>query len=154
MAAFPLWAPDNTTQFSSVFYVPPGFSCLLTADGLSSEKYRTSASDIKTVQTACVRRLIYDFDKQQASSNCKRLSCDWIYDIPHARAEETSNIQMYTCCEPWALSKLNNIKAIGIPGAYCVMLNDPTAVGVAQVYAEQIANGDVHSTAIGRLYFP
>lgn len=156
---FPLWADDNTTQFSSLFNVPPGFSCLLTADGLSLDAYRQSATEVKSAQTACVRRVLFDFDKRsvyehQSRKVSNRLHCDWIYDISQAVAEEMSNLQLYSCCEPWSLTKLNNVKVIGIPGTYCIMLNDPTAVGVAQVYAEQIANDAVQPGAFDRLFFP
>ena len=158
-AIFPLWADDNDTQFSSLFYVPPGFSCLLTADGLAMDAYRQSATDIKSAQTVCVRRVLFDFDKNrvldhQSRKNTMRLQCDWIYDISQATANEVSNLQLYSCCEPWSLSKLNNVKVIGIPGTYCLMLNDPTAIGTAQVYAEQISNDSVMPGTFDRLFFP
>ena len=37
---------------------------------------------------------------------------------------------------PWTLEPCHNLGIIGIPGAYRLRLNDATAVGTAQVYAE------------------
>lgn len=156
---FPLWDAGNDTQFSSLFNVPPGFSCLLTADGLLAEAYRANATDVKEPQMACIRRVLFDFDRSNgcgyhSATSSTRLKCDWIYDTSTVRVGEMSNIPVVSCCEPWFLSKFDNVRAIGIPGTYCIMLNDPTAVGVAQVYAEQISNDAVLPGALDRLFFP
>lgn len=156
---YPLWTADNNTVMSSMFHVPFGHTCILTADGLKRDAFRQSAADIKSVQMACLRRVLFDFDKDAAYAHqsAKRrasLQVDWIFDITSAQATEMSNLQIITCCDAWSLSHESNIKALGLPGTYCLVFNDATAIGTAQVYAELIANEYIKDGALDGIFFP
>lgn len=156
---FPLWAPDNKTVFSSLFHVPEGFCCVLTADGFSEAAYRSSSIVPKVAQLACVRRVLYSFDKDAAFARMSAtvsasLRDTWIYDISQLSAEEVSNVAVTSCCESWAVGMNDNLRVIPLPGTYCMMLNDSTAIGTAQVFAELLSNESIKSGALDRLYFP
>lgn len=134
MSMYALWKPTNRTVHSSVFFVPPGQCCLLYATGLAAERYRASAEEFAAPQCVCVKRLIYEFK----SPTLVNLQCNWIFDIDNTCAEEISDQFIQTNNGTWSLSMCSNIGIIGIPGSYRLELNDSTAVGVAQVYAELI----------------
>ena len=61
-----------------------------------------------------------------------------IFDIDNTCAEEISDQFVQTNNGVWSLSMCCNIGIIGVPGTYRLELNDTTAIGVAQVYAELI----------------
>lgn len=130
----PLWSDINKTMYSSVFNVPPGKVCVLFASKLEREKYRVDNSEFASPQTVCVRRLVHDFDQEQFRfrSGC---NCDWVYDV-EAYTEETvaDEIVDTGCC--WSLTRERNLGIIAVPGTYRLELNDATAIGTAQVYAD------------------
>lgn len=134
MSMYALWKPTNHTAHSSVFFVPPGQCCILYATGLAAERFRTSAEEFVSPQSVCVKRLIHEFK----SPTLINLQCNWIFDIDNTCAEEISDQLVQTNNGVWSLSMCCNIGIIGVPGTYRLELNDTTAIGVAQVYAELI----------------
>ena len=134
MSAYPLWSPTNNTVFSSVFFVPPGQCCILYATNFAAERYRDTASEFSAPQLVCVKRLVHEFVAKDRSN----LKCNWIFDINNAAAEEVADQVVHTCDGSWTLGACNNIGIIGVPGTYRLELNDATAVGRAQVYADLI----------------
>lgn len=134
MSMYTLWKPTNKTVFSSVFFVPPGQCCLLYATGLAAERYRESPEEFSAPQCVCVKRLIHEFKAPRHVN----LQCNWIFDMDNSGAEEVSDQLIQTCNGAWSLSMCNNIGIIGVPGTYRLELNDATAVGTVQVYAELI----------------
>lgn len=148
MSMFPLWEPTNYTVFSSVFNVPVGYCCILHATDFKAEKYRDDAATFIGPQVACVKRLVHEFKARRVVN----LQCDWIFDIDNSRAEEVVDQVVQTCDGTWTLSACNNIGIIGVPGSYRLELNDPTAIGVAQVYAELVKVSELPSQ-ISNLFF-
>lgn len=134
MPAIPLWSGSNSTQLSSVFIVPPGRAVLLFASGLLDERVRTSAAQFKGPQAVCVERLVFGFDAPAPASF--RDGCACVVDASLPSADMKSSEQMQTCSLPWMLEPCRNFGIIGIPGTYRLRLNDATAIGTAQVYAE------------------
>lgn len=135
MSLNPLWEPTNLTAFSSVFTVPPSQVCVLYAADLQKEKYRMDASEFKVPQVMCIRRVLHDF-KESIDPNC--CPCGWIYDITGLAATKVVDQVVTTCGKPWQLSMCRNIGIIGVPGSYRLELNDATAIGRAQAYADLI----------------
>lgn len=134
MSLNPLYAPTNKTTFSSVFNVPPRQVCILYAQGLAKYKVRAEASEIEVPQQFCVRRLLHDYDGPlHGADPC----CPWIYDVTSIK-EETIVDQVVKSCgdRPWNLTRCRNIGIIGVPGTYRLELNDVTAIGNVNVYAE------------------
>ncbi len=129
-----LWQPTNNTLNSNVFSVRPGYCAVLFAVGLLEEKVRQSAAEFTTPQTICVRRLVYDYDNIKLT-RCT-LCCDDIYDLDATTAKNVGDELVATGGCTWALTPDNNLAIIGVPGVYQLQLNDATAIGVAQVYAE------------------
>lgn len=134
MPAIPLWSDSNLTLLSSVFIVPPERAVLLFASGLLAERVRTSASQFKGPQAVCVERVVFGIDSPAASSFRDGCSCVVDGFLPSAAMKAFEQVQ--TCSLPWMLDPCRNIGVIGIPGTYRLRLNDATAIGNAQVYAE------------------
>lgn len=137
---YPLWEKTNKTLFSSVFNVAPGNVCLLFANDLAAWKIRAEASESKVPQLVCVRRVLHEFDASSAKK--KDSTCGWIFDIGEVKANKIADALVRTCGVPWQLSMCKNIGIIGVPGSYRLELNDSTAIGVAQVYAELYTASD------------
>ena len=131
----PLWSDINRTPYSSVFTVPPGKVCVLFAAKLQKEKYREDNSDFMSPQAVCVRRLVHDFDQSKFLIRSDCGCCDWIFDVEGYTEEVVADELVGTnCC--WMLTKNKNMGIIGVPGTYRLELNDSTAIGEAQVYAD------------------
>lgn len=133
MSSQPLWSSTNTSMFSDVFNVPPGNVCLLFATGFEKYKYRTDNTEPVSSQCVCVRRLLHEFDTESVK---KFAGCDWVYSVKDARAVNIADELVATCGAPWQLTLCRNLGIIGVPGTYRLELNDATAIGTAQVYAE------------------
>ena len=135
MRSIPLWDDANNTLYSSHFYVKPGWSAVLFAVGLSGEKVRKSAAEFKGPQMICVEKLIYDCKFPEPKPDCCGI-CSHSREIEPPEAVLVADDYVETCSLPWALEPCRNIGVIGIPGVYRLHLNDATAIGTAQVYAE------------------
>lgn len=135
----PLWSESNKTLYSSVFTVPPGKVCVLFAARLQKFKYRENNEDFLSPQTVCIRRLVHDFDAN-AFSKCATkgdCSCNWVFDLSETFEFVIADEGIQTCKSScWALTEGQNLGVIGIPGTYRLELNDATAIGEAQVYAD------------------
>lgn len=129
-----LWQKNNRTMYSSVFNVPAGYCVTLFATGLLDEKVRQSAEEFTVPQIVCVRRLVHEYEKAQTilCEGC----CGYIFDLANVRADTINDGLVSTCGRPWQLDPCRNIGIIGVPGTYRLHINDATAVGVAQVYAD------------------
>ncbi len=128
----PLWEQSNTSLFSSVFNVPPGQVCILFADGLELWKVRSDASEVVVPQTICVRKMLHSFDGIKPDID----RCGWVFSVDSVRTNKIVDSLVQTCGLPWQLTACRNIGIIGVPGHYRLELNDSTAIGTAQVYAE------------------
>lgn len=138
----PLWDEDNRSLISMAVEVKPGMAVLLFATGLEHYKVRQDSKTAKTTQRICVSRLLPEYHpveavtvKAPAMSMCDCgfvFRCDATMEIIGV-AEEF--IASNGCV--WQLTALNNFRILAIPGLYRLHLNDETAIGKAQVYAEQ-----------------
>lgn len=143
-----LWPSTNTTLFSSVFTVPQFKVCLLFGTNFKLEKYRADASEFVSPQAVCVRRVLHGFTAPEVSSG----SCGWVFDIDSVRADMIVDEVVTSCGAPWQLTLCRNIGIIGLPGSYRLELNDATAVGELQVYAE-LYDANSFPTQIKDLFF-
>lgn len=134
MSMFALWEETNQTVFSSVFNVPVGYCCILYAANLKEHRYRESADVFDYPQVFCVKRLVHEFKPVDK----RNLPCNWIFVTDESLADEVVDQIVTTCTGSWQLSPCNNIGIIGLPGTYRLELNDPTAIGDAQAYAELV----------------
>lgn len=142
----PLWSDDNFTLFSDVFNVPEGKVCVLFAAGLLRERVKTSTSEFSGKQAVCVRRMLYAPDIVFGNN----ATCDWVASSTSASAIADERVQ--TCGQCWMLTESHNLGIIGVPGIYRLELNDATAIGDAQVYAELLDADSVPSQA-EKLFF-
>lgn len=149
MSLYPLWKNTNKTEFSSVFSVPPGQVCVLFASGLQKYKYRVDASEVQVPQVFCVRRLLHNFTFPVDKAN---LPCGWIFDTEKSGADEIIDEIVRSCSDPWQLSMCSNLRVIGVPGTYRLELNDTTAIGKAQVFAE-LYNAKTFPMQVKDLFF-
>lgn len=126
---YALWEPDNLTVESSFFLVPPHKCVLLSAVRFEQFKHREDAS-FRVPQMACVERMLYDYIPPKARCN------DFVFIPSLVMCEEVASDTVSSGGCYWSLSMCDNMKFVGLPGTYRLRLNDPTAVGTAQVYAE------------------
>lgn len=131
---FALWSKDNDTLTSSLIYVPPRKCVLLAAVDFAEFKFSQEAS-FRTKQCVCVERLVYDMLPEQLG--VQRSGCDWVYELTRPLAAEVGVLTVATGGCPWMLDSCDNLRIIGLPGTYRLRLNDSTAIGTAQVFAEQ-----------------
>ena len=151
MSATPLWNGSNDTLVSSVFVVPPGWSAVIFAAGLLSEKVRRSAAEFKGPQQMCVERLVFRCDAPKAQAPQCDGCCPYVWDVmPTAELKYADLVE--TCSLPWILEPCRNIGIIGVPGTYRLRLNDATAIGTAQAFAEWHEHGAIAPQAYG-LFF-
>lgn len=145
---YALWSPENLTQVSSSFVVDPARCVLLTAVGLDEYKTQTEAS-FKVAQMVCVERLLFDPLPHDFENN--GCGCTWIFDsTPMAKGVPPEPVTVNGCS--WSLSHCNNTRLVGLPGTYRLWLNDATAIGKVQVYAESFALHQI-PPQVGGLFF-
>lgn len=142
MSLIPLWSADNHTLYSDMFNIAPGKVCVLTAANLACEKVRTTDLEFIGPQAVCIHRVIH----MPEAALCKNVTCDWV--IAAARGVMVAEDEI-PC---WVLTPSDNIRIIGLPGTYRLELNDATAIGVAQVYAE-LFDASVVNTSVTHLFF-
>ena len=126
-----LWSAENSTMYSDIFSIAPGKVCVLHATGLEKEKVRVTDTEFKTCQTVCVRRILHMAEGIVTPTS---VFADWVVSGVNVSKIVDDVVQWNNSC--WILSHANNLRIIGIPGTYRLELNDATAIGVAQVYAE------------------
>lgn len=147
----PLWSEINRTMYSSIFNVPPGKVCVLFASKLKREKYRVDNSEFASPQTVCVRRLVHNFDQVKFTRRSDCGCCDWIFDVDAYSADMVADEVVDTgCC--WSLTREKNLGIIAVPGTYRLEINDSTAIGEAQVYAD-LYDAKNFPTQAGNLFF-
>lgn len=128
-----LWPETNQTLFSEVFSVPPGQVCLLFATNLQRYRHRVDATTPATAQRVCVRKMLHSFNADAGDTS---LPCGFVFDTRSVKADVLADTLVYSSKGTWSLSSCHNVGIIGLPGSYRLELNDATAIGVAQVYAE------------------
>lgn len=143
-----LWSPTNKTLYSSVFTVPQFKVCLLFGAHFAPDKYRATSNDFVTPQAVCVRRVLHGFVAPETS----REPCGWVFDLDNVRAELIVDEVVTSCGDPWQLTLCRNIGIIGLPGSYRLELNDATALGTLQVYAD-LYEASSFPTQIKDLFF-
>lgn len=131
-----LWSPGNDSLYSDLFSVSVGSVCVLFATNLERDKVKVDDSEFVSPQSICVHRLVYTANRTyKQNAVCEVVA---ITDAPVLVADEI--VQTCRCRDKegncWILTQSNNIGIIGLPGIYRLELNDATAIGVAQVYAE------------------
>lgn len=142
-----LWSAGNSTIYSDVFNIPQSKVCLLCATGLEKEKVRVTDAEMKTCQIVCVKRIVYLSDGVLGLGGVLN---DWVVTGVDVSKVVDDFVQINNCC--WELSHANNLRVIGIPGVYRLQLNDATAVGVAQVYAD-LYDADQLPNQVAHLFF-
>ena len=129
----PLWQPGNQTMDSAVFRVIGGQGIVLFATGFKRHKHRVSANDAQVPQMACVNRLLFEASETRPLRTC---GCDYVFDLAGIRLETIVDEPIISGTCGWSLSACDNMRILAIPGYYRLHLNDSTAIGEAQVYAE------------------
>lgn len=129
--SIPLWPVGSTSMYSDIINIAPGKVCVIYASGLEIERCRTSNDEFKGPQAICVRKLIHAADMVLVR---RSTWCDWVVTPTNAATVMDDVVQVSGCC--WELTHNNNLRIIGVPGTYRLELNDCTAIGTAQAYAD------------------
>lgn len=138
----PLWLPENNTIHSSAFEVTAGSAVSLFAIGLEMFKVRENAKEAQTRQSICVSRVLRNYDAKTVRKVGPAMSmcdCGFIFDATWLTEIELIEEVVTSGGCPWSLTQCDNFRILTVPGVYRLHLNDDTAIGKAQVYAEQYA---------------
>lgn len=127
----PLFTELSTCVESPFFHVFPGQIAILQGFGFADYAYRNDKSTLRQPQMACVEMLLFK-ETFVPAAHCSADSP--LMDLRQFQTELLARecMRMNECA--FALSKLNNILFLHIPGSYCLVMNDPCAVGTARVY--------------------
>lgn len=149
---YPLWGPGNLSMVSSLFVVHPGKCVLLTGANFAAYKSQDDSSkSFRVAQMACVERLLFDY-APSILKNARSCDCDWLFDITKVGASEANAAAVASGGCHWTLSACDNMRIVGLPGSYRLRLNDPTATGVVQVYAELYDASQIPVQLTGMFY--
>lgn len=139
MSAYPLWEEGNSTTQSASFSVASGKVVALFAVGLERYKVRESHSGVQDKQRLCVNRIISEYNEESVRVKLPPTSaCDcFIFEASYMNEIALTEEPVVSGGKPWQLTVCDNFRIIGVPGVYRLHLNDDTAIGKVQVYAEQ-----------------
>lgn len=146
----PLWLPDNNTIHSAAFEVKEGMAVTLFAVGLEMFKMRESSQETQTEQCICVSRILRDYEAKSVRKIGPAMNicdCGFIFDATWLTEIELIEEVVTSGGCPWRLTQCDNFRILAVPGVYRLHLNDDTAIGKAQVYAEQYAIGNIPQQA-------
>lgn len=143
----PLWPERSTSQFSDILNIAPGKVCVLYASGMQAERCRVSDDEFKVPQSVCVRKIVHSVDTALVH---RSTWCDWVVTPKNVLAVVDDIVETDGNC--WELTLSNNLRIIGVPGTYRLELNDCTAIGVVQVYAD-LYNVEQLPHQISHLFF-
>lgn len=133
-----LWSEENNTTASDAFAVSIGKAVVLFAVGLEAERVKQRAEEARDAQRICVSRVV--FDQSIVAQDVKFAPCSFCdcgyWQGPTVKLDPVEDMVRSNGC-PWQLTICDNFRIIGVPGIYRLHLNDVTAIGKAQVYAEQ-----------------
>lgn len=141
----PLWQPGNNTLHSAVFEVEDGTAIALFAVGLERFKVRQNSKEMQDLQRICVSRILCDYNAEPTRKAGKvgpamnMCDCGFIFDATWLTEIELVEEVITSGGCPWQLTQCDNFRILVMPGRYRLHLNDDTAIGKAQVYAEQYA---------------
>lgn len=141
----PLWTPENTTLHSSVFEVHAGKAVSLFATGLEQWKVREDSAMPQTPQMICVSKLLRQYKDEAAKQIGPAMTvcdCGFVFEATWPVEIQLIEEVVRTRCA-WSLTRCNNFAILAVPGLYRLHLNDDTAIGKAQVYAEQMDIQDI-----------
>ena len=127
----PLFTELSTCVDSPFFHVFPGQIAILQGFGFSDYAYRANKATMQQAQMAFVEMLLF----KETFGPMVHCSADQpLMDLRQFQSELLARecMRMNGCA--FALSKVNNIMFLHIPGSYCLVMNDPCAVGNARVY--------------------
>lgn len=148
-----LWSEDNETVDSDPFAVTTGKVVALFAVGLTQERIRQDAAEFKDIQRICISRIVYDSNIQARNVRFAPVSyCDCGFIQGRVASLAPVEDIIVANGESWNLTSCDNFRFIGAPGIYRLHLNDITAIGKAQVYAEQYNISEI-APQVASLFF-
>lgn len=153
----PLWLPGNNTTQSATLEVEIGKAIVLFAVGLEKFKTRQDSREALDIQRICISRILLDYNPEPVATRkigpaMNMCDCGFIFDATWpVEIEVIEEVVNSNGCA-WQLTQCDNLRILAIPGMYRLHLNDETAIGKAQVYAEQYDIENI-PRQIGNLFF-
>jgi hypothetical protein len=128
---FPVFDECSTDTCSCPFYVSRGWVAELIAFNFATYKIRCHPQRPLVRQAACLNRIIYcNFEPPEIDLQ----PCGVLPDITKYKPEILCETPLSTHGCEWSLSACHNYRLLDLPGAYRLILNDVTAVGIVSVY--------------------
>lgn len=131
----PLWQSTNHTANSLAFTLCANEVALFVAMGFESSRTKTTASEMRSPQKACLHRIIVEYNPEQPTALEPCNSCEFMYEYhPTKSTVYDEPVRVNGCV--FSLSKCNNTMLLALPGTYYFHLNDTTAIGQVQIWVE------------------
>lgn len=150
-----LWQPENNTLHSAILEVKEGMAVALFAVGLEQFKVRQDSKEMQDAQRICVSRVLLDYSTTTSRSTGPAMNmceCGFVREVEESTEIELVEEVVTSNGCPWQLTQCDNFRILAMPGLYRLHLNDDTAIGKVQVYAEEYAIGDIPQQ-ISSLFF-
>lgn len=125
-----LFDENSKNVSSNIFSVLPGELAIFRAFGFLDKKDKPDNSVSDSPQSACLDMLLLTEDATIAIETCGNNLLDWSSNIGRVLASE--QVRIGGC--PVGLDKCTNLLFWQVPGAYRLLLNDPTAIGIVRIY--------------------
>jgi hypothetical protein len=121
---------NSVCAMSDIFYISPGWFGVFRAFGFLSNKVPVIAGRAYARQMVCLNQIQLGLVVEDRDMPCGVMR----------RAGDTQGIEILaegpvildSCV--WRLSACQTVNVLSLPGAYRLVLNDPAAAGVVQVY--------------------
>lgn len=144
----PMWQPTNDTPDSLVFTLRANEVALLVATGFARYRTRTTVTEMRSPQFACLHRLIFEYNADTPVALEPCTCCDFLYEHnPEWAIVFDEPVQLNGCV--LGLSKCHNTMLLGVPGSYYFHLNDTTAIGRAQVWIDVFKSDELPLQLLG-----
>lgn len=151
----PLFDAGNATTQSAVFKVEVGKAIALFAVGLERYKVRQDSRTMQDLQRICVNRILQEYNPESYTMvEVPGDLCDCRFVLMPSWGKAVTIVEETVTSDgcPWQLTSCNNFRIVVVPGLYRLHLNDDTAIGKVQVYAEEFDLANLPQQAAG-LFF-
>lgn len=126
----PIFTETSASVDSPFFTVFPGQVAMLQAFGFMDHKERVDQATRQVPQEACLEMLLF----KETFKPTPQLGACPVMDLRSYQSQLLAReVMRHNDCA-FSLSKCNNIMLLNIPGSYCFVMNDASALGSVHIY--------------------
>jgi hypothetical protein len=145
---FTLFDATSKDVQSPSFYINPGWVAEISAFGFDSSFVRPDPTRAKVLQTACLQKILLKTPLPVTHPE----GCGGVINLSVKGADILAEGPVVVRGCGLGVSACNTVMCLAWPGLYRLVLNDPDALGVVQVYLQSYTKntlGQLMSLSIG-----